>query len=319
MLMSKLKAGSIFNIHFFGGEPLLHPEAIKSVANFAKLEAAGRQIHVQFACVTNATRVTSEVASLLAELHCHMTVSLDGPAEFNDATRPTAGGQGSTTQTLKGLQELLKVRSQLGSLCVNGVFGEHNMHLVEAYLFYRQFNFDSINMTYSMSKQNDGLYSQKYTQELSKVYELAAQYGGEAELRKFVMMNHYFRTFETKVRTVNHCGAGKSLLHTDANGELYTCAWLINDKEEKVGQDLELHTQKLEEYASPIYEKNNCQSCWARFICGGGCMYNNKVKNGNKYEKDPHFCQRTRQLLAEGISHFVKQRLTSDSEVSKGA
>ena len=51
--MAALEPGEIFHLNFFGGEPLLHPEAIKSLSAFALLEAAGRGIQVRFNITTN--------------------------------------------------------------------------------------------------------------------------------------------------------------------------------------------------------------------------------------------------------------------------
>ncbi|MEK6555600.1 MAG: SPASM domain-containing protein, partial [Bdellovibrionota bacterium] len=98
----------------------------------------------------------------------------------------------------------------------------------------------------------------------------------------------------------SYCGAGKSLLQADTKTNLYTCNWLMNDESEAVS------TNNWPVIAETLIEKNNCQTCWARHLCGGGCMAVHKAKSGSKHEKDPAFCYRQRSLSAISIEYFFE-------------
>jgi uncharacterized protein len=312
MFLSKLSDGESFRIHFIGGEPLLHPDAIESIANFAKLYVAGRSIDLQFIITTNGTLINAKVAGLLAKLRAHVTVSFDGDSKENDAVRPQTSGKPSTSLVLAGLSELKKVRSELSSLSVNGVFGDHNLQIKKAHEFYRDFDFDAININYSVQGQDSNELSQAYVREVTGAFDAVS--GSETELTRFSFLKQTFRTLDEQTRVLNHCGAGKSLIHADASAKAFTCAWLINDKDEQVGQGTTMNTEKLSVYSENLIEKNNCQSCWAKYLCGGGCMAINKNQQGDKFKKDPHFCLRTRALLAEAIVQYGKVRFEHDSK-----
>ncbi len=307
MLLHSVPKDAEFVITFLGGEPLIYPTEISQIARFARLQVAGRNIRLRFDIVTNGTLVTREIALLLASLSANVTVSLDGPPEINDRQRPTAGGLGSTLRTLRGLKNLTDVRHELGSLSVGSVFGKHFTDVEATYEFLKPFDLDSIKFDFA-ADLNDEAASDAYTASLLRVADRAYLDGGEAALCKLGLFDKTFRVLESRERVHNHCGAGKSLLQVDTSGKLYACQWFVNDPEEVLGDGAFIDTEKLAAYADPVLELNGCRSCWARFICGGGCMHVNKTKTGSKHQRDQVFCQRTRSIIAKGIQLYAHSR-----------
>ena len=306
-LLHDVPTGESFTITFFGGEPLIALETIEAIARFAKLQVAGREIDLRFTTITNGTLVTPNAAELLASLKCHVTVSIDGPPQVNDVSRPTRGGLGSTGKTLIGIKNLQAVRERLGSLNAASVFGRHHTGVLATYKFLREFDFDSIKFDFAAEK-DDGEMSRGYTDELSKTADEAFTSGGEKELRRLSMFNTYFSALDQQRRILNHCGAGKDHLQTDARGKVYVCQWFIGDAKEEVGFGAKLDAEKLAAYASPLTELNGCGSCWARHLCGGGCMFVNRLKTGSKHSSDAEFCIRTRTTIAKAIEYYAQAR-----------
>lgn len=307
MLLHDIPNGGSFVITFLGGEPLIHPEAITAIGRFARLQVVGRDIRLRFDIVTNGTLVTPDIAELLATLRANVTVSIDGPPEVNDRNRPTRGGLGSTARTLKGLEHLMNVRDRLGSLNAGAVFGKHHLGVVETYRFLQPFDFDSIKIDFAADK-DDGEASRAYADAVGHLADLAFREGGERELRRIGLFDQYFRILDGKTRIHNHCGAGKSLLQVDTAGKFYVCQWFVNDKAEEVGHDLFLDHERLKEYEDPLIETNGCGSCWAKHLCGGGCMFVHKLKTGSKHRTDTEFCARTRSIIAKGIEYYAEAR-----------
>lgn len=307
MLLHDVPAGESFNIMFLGGEPLVAPEAIRSIARFAKLQVVGRDIRLGFSIVTNGTLITPEIAELLASINCHVTISLDGPPEINDRNRVTRGGTGSSDRVMKGIENLQKVRNRLHSLNVGAVFGSHNTDVLSAYKYFEQFNFDTVKIDFA-AEENDQDISRAYTEAVLATADYAFKKGGEKELRKIHIFDAYFRILDNQSRIHNHCGAGKSHLQIDSRGRFYTCQWFVNDKDEQVGDGLKIDFEKLKAYESPLTELNSCGDCWARHLCGGGCMFVHKLKTGSKHKTDNEYCVRTRSLIAKGIEHYAEAR-----------
>lgn len=311
MLLHDVPNGGSFVITFLGGEPLIYPNAISAIARFVKLQTAGRDIRVRYDLVTNGTLATPEIAELLASIRCHITVSLDGPPEINDRQRPTRGGLGSTDRTLKGLANLMAVRDRLGSISVGAVFGKHYTDVMATYLFLKPFGFDVIKFDFAAEK-DDAEASRAYVESLARVADLAFKEGGEAELRRIGLFDRYFQMLDDRMRIHNHCGAGKSLLQVDTSNKFYVCQWFVNDPAEEVGRDMALDHEKLKAYEDPIRELNGCRTCWARHLCGGGCMYVHKTKTGSKHKTDADFCTRTRSIIAKGIEYYAQARYQND-------
>lgn len=307
MLLHDIPPGGDFKITFLGGEPLIVPEVLRSIHRFVKLQIAGRDIDVRFDIVTNGTLVTADIAELLASMRANVTVSIDGPPEVNDVNRPTKGGKGSTSQTLRGIAFLADVKDRLGSLSAGSVFGIHHTGVVETYEFLRQYPFDSFRFDFAAA-EGDSEASRAYADGIARVAEIAWLTGGEEELRKLSMFDLYFRILDSQRRMKNHCGAGKTHLHSDTRGKLTTCQWFVGQKEEEVGSGTTLNHTALEAYSDPLLDKHGCNTCWVRHLCGGGCMYVNKTKTGSKHVKDNEFCIRTRSIIAKGIEFYAEAR-----------
>jgi uncharacterized protein len=308
-LLHDVRAGEEFTLTFFGGEPLLALENIRRLARFTRLQVAGRGVRLQFRLVTNATLISAKVVELLTELNCHITISIDGPPEINNNSRKTKGGKGSTEMTLRGLQQLLptEVRSRLGSLTAASVFGKHHTDTLSTYQFLRQFNFDHYRFDFA-AENDDSEASVAYAESLAKTADFAFSSGGELELRRLSFFDGIFSGLDSQRRIYNHCGAGKSLLTIDGRGRVSACQWFMGKPDQVLGENGTLQPEKLAQYAAPLVELNGCGACWARHLCGGGCMYVNSVKTNSLHKKDRVFCDRTRSLTAKAIELYFQSR-----------
>ena len=317
-LLSRVPSGERFVITFLGGEPLLYPDVIKSIVRDARLLVAGRGVELRFDIVTNGTLVTPAIAELLASMKANVTVSIDGAPEDNDKARITKSGKGSSQMILKGLAELLKVRDRLGSLTAGAVFGSHNLNVEAAWKFLVEFPFDSIQFDFA-AEMGDEFSSRKFAQGVVNVADLAFSRGGEAELRRLHVFDHLFQTLDNQSKVENHCLAGKNHLQLDTDGKFTACQWFVGQKDELLGEGLDLDlsskNKKLMSFAEPLIEKNGCGTCWARHICGGGCMHVNKVKTGNKHKVDQAYCERTRTIIAKGIERYAESRYQKGDEL----
>lgn len=91
------------NISFYGGEPLLHYELLKSVILVA--EKRWEQ-NVSFYVGTNGTLLDQERIDWLVEHHVMIAISVDGTREFHDRYRKSSHGNGSFNKTYSALSYL---------------------------------------------------------------------------------------------------------------------------------------------------------------------------------------------------------------------
>ncbi|HWU43927.1 MAG TPA: SPASM domain-containing protein, partial [Bdellovibrio sp.] len=208
---------------------------------------------------------------------------------------------------IEGLKKIISHKKDLGRVLLHAVFSKNNLEVEKAYLFFSQFDVDAFEFTFDVTEA-DEVASHKFMSEMAKVADLAFKSGGESALRKIQIFDNYFRSLDRQQGVENYCGAGKSLLSFDSNGKLYSCPLEVGKKNEYLGEAQDLNMTALQDLQSPLIEKNNCASCWARHLCGGGCLFNHKSLTGNKHKKHITFCERTRYLIAIALLYYERCR-----------
>lgn len=304
--IDRVPADQSFQINFFGGEPLLYPDGIRILAEAAAAYAEEKKVKIFFHVITNGTLIDEARLQLLVDLKASVSVSLDGPAEMNDQRRPGKGGKPSTHLVLEGLKKLSAVKDQLGGLSVSGVFAK-GIDLTEVYRFYRTLGVDSYGLNYDVYDR-DPEASAAFVKEMERVAFLAYNLGGETELRKINYFSTIFDILDSQTKVRNHCEAGKTSFTADSNNNVYACPWQVGDTKELVGQGSMLFQNRLAEYQNPLTDKTSCQDCWARYLCGGGCMVSHQAATGNRHKVDELFCERTRQVAAIALMYYEKCR-----------
>lgn len=316
--LDTLKNESTFNLSFVGGEPFLYPEAMKVIYDYVLAETANRQIQCKFMVTTNGTLMTDKVIEMLKSMKISITISLDGKKEYNDLARPTKNGKSSTDATLEGIKKLASIRSHLSEIGVAAVVTKTNSNILENYIFFKSLGVDWFEFNYAYAER-DRETQTIYLKQMAEIMELAWREGGEDELRRIRTVDAYFNVLDSQQRIENFCGAGKSYLMIDAKNRLYTCPWLVGEKNEIVGEGAQLDYDKLDKYQKPLIELNNCNNCWARFVCGGGCMYVHREHTGDKHKKDELFCERTRGLILLSILYYKRARTSAHPAVEQTA
>ena len=118
-----------------GGEPTLaRPAFYRKAVRLQKAYGQGR--HIVNTLQTNATMLTDEFCRLFREEGFLIGVSIDGPESLHNTYRKTAGGKGSFTQTLKGMELLKKHGVPFNTLTT--VNRANQDHPLEVYAFLRE-------------------------------------------------------------------------------------------------------------------------------------------------------------------------------------
>lgn len=305
--IDQLKPESHFHISFLGGEPMLYPDLIRAIAEYTQELGTQKKLKLSFKITTNGTLFTEKALFQLASFKPEIVISLDGGKEIQDLYRPSKNNQSSFDEIIKGLQLVQKNRKHIGRLALHGVFHKKYVDLVSTYKLFASLNVDWFEFTYAVA-EDDVDSNVEYVEQMRNIAQLAYQTGGEAALRKIQNYNHYFNLLDSQKRLENHCGAGKSFFVIDAKNKIYTCPWLVGKPEEVVGEGSDLNYDKLQFYQDSLVVKNNCESCWARYLCGGGCMFVHESKTGKKNIKNSQFCDRTKQIIATTISYYENCR-----------
>jgi uncharacterized protein len=107
--------------------------------------------------------------------------------------------------------------------------------------------------------------------------------GAEFERRVVAGERYPFANAVTAMREIHRgthrpypCGAGAGYLGVSASGELAACHRFVGDDEGALGDlvdgiDRERQARWLRE--RHVHRQEPCRSCWARYLCGGGCHH----------------------------------------------
>ena len=286
------------HLTFFGGETLLNFKVVKSTIEYARARAAEMGKYIDFSMTTNATMLTSEIISFLAENNVGVTVSIDGPKEANDRFRVFHNGKGSYDVIAPKIKELVKVhRSRpIGArvtltaqvVDVKKIF----RHLTE------EMGFDEVGFApvttspvrlYAIG--NSGL-----DHVLDQFTELAGEYLEYALENKhhgFSNVNDTLQELHQGVSKAYPCGAGLGLLGVAPSGDIGLCHRFVDSPAGKLGHidtgiDREVQAEHLNR--AHINTKYDCHTCWARPVCSGGCYHEAYVRYGDTSHANLHYC-----------------------------
>jgi uncharacterized protein len=111
-----LAKGRKVSLDFYGGEPLLTVELIRSISTRLRQSSEAKGLPFEFSLVTNGTLLTRPLALELAGLGMHgVKITLDGPQEVHDRSRPFVSGKGSFDIIIKNILEVMDVtKVQIG-------------------------------------------------------------------------------------------------------------------------------------------------------------------------------------------------------------
>ena len=305
--LSQLKSGQKFGISFVGGEPLLHPESILAIHNYVYDEGAKRGIIPSLQIVTNGTLLTGKTLDIVRSMKIKVKFSIDGSKEFNDKARPTKNGQSSTDLTLNGIKALVENRGNVTSFGLSAVCSKDSPNMLDTYKFFETLGADWCDFSMAYAENSPEL-QKNFIEQMNAIAKLAYDAGGEDKLRKVLYFDHLFSILDNQIRVENHCGAGKTFAMVDAKNRIYTCPWDAGKANEIVGQNEQFDHAKLANYSKSLIELNNCNTCWARHLCGGGCMHINRELTGHKNKKDEMFCERMRSLILTTLLYYKISR-----------
>lgn len=283
---------------FFGGETLLNFKVVRATVEYARRRARESDKKIDFSLTTNATLLTDEIIGFLTENHVGVTISIDGPKEFQDRFRTYSNGAGSYDQILPRIKSLLKnhrtrpvgARVTLTSqvMDVIRIFD----HLTDEIGFY-EVGFapvtTSANTLYSIGTSGFDSMLEQFTKLGARYLEKAAR----GEYLGFSNMSDSLQEIHTGVTKSYACGAGLGLLGVSPSGDIALCHRFVDSADHKLGNiRTGVDEQKRHEFneRTHLANKVECHTCWVRGMCSGGCYHEAQVRYGDIGHANLHYC-----------------------------
>ena len=308
------------NLSFLGGEPLVNRQLIQAATQLAFDLSQKKGVKIGFSITTNATLLEPEDADFFERYGFAVTVSLDGVGEVHDRTRSFKSGKGSYERVIANIKPLLSQQRQM-QVSARVTVTPKNLYLRETLEHFIGLGFHSIGFSPMLSSPTGR--EQMETEALQLMLAQMIDCGQEFE-RQTVAGNRYpFANITSAIQQIHRgthrpypCGAGAGYMGVSAEGNLSACHRFVDDEAGfmgslKNGIDREKQDRWLAE--RQVDRQEPCNSCWARYLCSGGCHYEviHRGRPACDYIRGwLHFCLETYvSLLEKSPDYFTGDRL----------
>lgn len=302
--VDKLKSGNNFHIHFFGGEPLLNFRLIEKVVDYAKEKGKAKKIAFRYSVVTNGTLFENKIVRFLKDNRFGVTVSIDGPLKFHDRYRIYTDGEGSFKDVIRGL-DLIRSSGGIKNLACRVTVCDNDLDFVKTFRWLKGKGFEKIHFT---PKSGQGTDWEVMLFGLGKIFRLALKdlKRKPSNLGSFSNFTYLLERLYNSEKACYPCGAGRSYVGIDVNGSFYLCHRFTNRSEFKMGSVNEELNRRVKILS--VDEDSICCNCWARYLCGGGCHWENFIKTGCVNRQDKDFCRFSKNLINWAIILYIKSK-----------
>jgi uncharacterized protein len=264
-------------VDFFGGEPLLAWETVKSTVRYARSIEETHNKNFRFTLTTNGVLLDDEVTEFCNAEMSNVVLSLDGRREVHDARRKTPDGEGSYDLIVPKFQRFAAKRD--GSYYIRGTYTAANKDFTNDVLHIADLGFSELAMEPAVTAPHDPLGLTKTDlPELFRQYEILAEEMAKREKagQPFTFY-HYMLDLEDGpcvYKRVAGCGSGSEYFAVTPEGELYPCHQLVGETDFIAGDIYSGVKDGFTFRRKAINERQECRECWAKLYCSGGCAAN---------------------------------------------
>lgn len=280
MLIDAREKGDTVQLTFLGGEPLMNRKDIRLATEYAANLAAQKQVNINFSITTNGTLVREEDAQFFEEYGFAVTISLDGLKEAHDSLRPLKNGSGSFDRIMEKIKPLLAIQKKM-QVSARVTVTPDNMNLAKALDEFIDMGFHSVGFSPLLRSSNGEKEMSKADLEnlLAGMIECGLKFEKatlQGKRYPFLNMVNALKEIGKGTHRPYPCGAGAGYMGVSADGDLAACHRFVNDDDGHMGNieegiDATLQNTWLAE--RHVHNQSPCNSCWARYLCGGSCHH----------------------------------------------
>lgn len=292
-------------VDFFGGEPLVNFDVCKQVVAYARSIEKEKKKNFRFTLTTNGVNLNDEVMEWANRECYNVVLSLDGRKEVNDRFRVDHAGNGSYDVIVPKFQEFVKKRGGK-NYYMRGTYTHYNPDFTrDIFHMADDLGFSQLSMEPVVcDPSSPSALTQEDLAVLYEQYELLAKDMIRREREgKPITFYHYMINLEHGpciYKRIAGCGSGTEYLAVTAWGDLYPCHQFVSDPSYKMGDIWTgvTNTKLRDEFQScNIYAHKECEDCWARLYCSGGCAANAYHASGDIHGTYEYGCKLFRKRI----------------------
>ena len=268
-------------VDFFGGEPSLNFEVVKQLVAYGRSREADTGKNFRFTYTTNGIILTDEIMDFCNKEMSNVVLSLDGRREVNDRMRVNRGGAGSYDTIVPKFQKFVEKREGK-DYYIRGTYTRFNKDFAADILHMADLGFKEISIEPVVAEP-----SAPYALKEEDLPELLTQY--EVLAKEMIRRErngegftfyHYMIDLDggpCVVKRVSGCGVGTEYMAVTPEGDFYPCHQFVGKSEFLLGNvnDGVTNASVCDQFKNcNIYSHEECDNCFARMYCSGGCAAN---------------------------------------------
>ncbi len=266
---------------------------------------------------SNGTLITEKKARIIKSFNIEqITISIDGDQEIHNYSRKYNNNQGSYNDVLKGIQNLQK-----NGITVNAstVLIPEFPYLTRIIMHLRELKINKVKFNI-LRNENGYLYTKNALENLlNDINRLCDIMIDEFKQNNFSLLNMLDETLlilpikniAFRKRFEFRCNWGDNVV-IDTKGDLYPCLYTIGKKEFSYGNYNGNINQKTIFNPISVNDKIPCNTCWAKYLCGGSCHFNGFISKNDILDTDEIECLYRKGLIKISlnlISKLIDQNL----------
>jgi len=280
----------------YGGEPLLNFEIVKYLIINAKVIADQNKVKFIPYIITNGTLLDQNKALWLKEYNVNIQVSVDGDAMTHDRFRVYKNFKSTHKLIINNLRNLNLIGNTYNLRAVVTRKNTQVSDIVETLKTYgtNKVSFDIVaseNQDIRLDKKDWSDLIEDFSIYLNKPYKSWDTLADEVQ-----------KTIKRICRKeiVNYgCSAGISEYTIDYSGNIFDCERLFRKPLGNICCDKDI--KKINSnFLKSASQKEQCNSCWAKNLCGGGCKHLFLIEN-NDDTPIKEYCDLKKEIIETSI------------------
>lgn len=295
-----------------GGEPTLNPNLIKKCVDYITNQKNTEQYDGLFKIVTNGT-APSYFMNWLIEHNFSISVSADGPAEIHNIQRPFINGKSSYEIVTSTIKLLVDSEVPFG---VSSTVSDESVEKME----------DIVKHFYNLGVKNLRIEPltecgrcettrvkaptmKSYVHNWIKCLDLAKEY------KMKLLHPAYDAIFSPRKRFCAITNQKSFAISHD--GYISSCAE-VTTKDDPLSQlfivgNVDIERETLNFSRDGTIQKRNvddileCQNCFAKYICAGGCLSRHIRRTGTHLKLDKDECYAMKEIISDAIIRIYKE------------
>lgn len=287
---------------FTGGEALLRFDFIKDLVEYIKRNAAQRNRRYRISVITNGTLLNRERVNFLKKYSINLCISFDMNRTVHEKVRLFKNGK-STYETI--VENIRLSQSSGLDLMIRAVVTAQNYDIPKmAEEAKKLFGDIPLKFMFERNRKGHSALTDAVIEKMRKAFKE----------KECAIHSHFYdgysEALDQKERSMKSlamdylCDFSNLVLEIDTDGKAYPCLSLFGKEDSVIADSVKnIDYSRLEEFATIPFQRKarNCIKCWARRLCGGGCIFQSYMTHRNLLETDPVICKYHQEIAKAAV------------------